>query len=398
MILTLAKDDPKVTEFRQKVYTDDLNLDLKYMDYTYTQLKNEMFDVLGVEDFENAWKMSNTKFKQEEIDIVCLMPNIGMSCGIIHDENRYRGGYLTYTLKEKRAKHRSLNWKDFGFITWQACRAIELGYKEIIICIYEYNRRMSAQLRSLNNTMFSERAGNQLACEVEYRGLEHIKNVDQHVYAINFENLYKKYDPVLMELKNKETSEISAKYPTDVTQYPDVVELNCDIDLSELIKEYKNYDNNENYLLSRRKDFVISPTLNIIISSYLGFRETVYDSKPLNKRGSDELKQEVGPVTRELINSFPGAERINYITTKTGWKTKQHVDHEDYTEQGFRIIVPLDGPMKMTFEDRPYVLYPGKAYFVNVCIPHVGEHYSDLPQRASILFKLNSDELIWKNM
>ena len=74
MILTLAKDDPKVTEFREKVYTDDLKLDLKYMDYTYTQLKNEMFDVLGVENFENAWKMSNTKFKQEEIDIVCLMP------------------------------------------------------------------------------------------------------------------------------------------------------------------------------------------------------------------------------------------------------------------------------------------------------------------------------------
>lgn len=398
MILTLEKTDPKVKEFREKVYTDDIGIPLSYMDYTYTELKKELGEVLDEETFENAWKMSNTKFEQEDIDKVWLIPNIGISCGIIHDEKRYRVGYLTYTLKEKRAKHRSLNWKEFGFVTWQACRAIELGKSEIIVTVYEYNKKMSAQVRMYKNPVYSIRAGNAVPVELEYRGVECIRNVDQHVFAINFETLYKKYDPLLMELKNNETSKIISKYPTAVDNYPDVVELKCDIDLEKLIKEYNEYDSKENYLLSRRKDFVLSPSLNIIISSYLGFRETVYDSRPLNKKGSIELKDEIGEETKRLLNEFSGAERVNYVTTKTGWKTKQHVDHEDYTEQGFRVIIPLNGAMKMTFEDRPYVLTPGKAYFVNVCIPHVGEHYDEKPERASILFKLNSDELIWKNL
>jgi len=399
MILMLERDHEKVKEFRQKVYTDDLHLPLEYMDYTYQQLHDSIGGKVDVETFETAYKMSNTKFGKEAIDLVCLIPNVAISCGIVHDKYRYRGGYITYTLKEKRAKNRSLNWKDFGFITWQCTRAIELGFKEIIITIHEYNRKMSAQVRAMNNTIYSEVAGNALACEVEYKGIENIHNVEQHVYSIDFEKLYKKYDPVLMELKNKETTSITAKHPKDVKKYPDVVEIDCDIDLESLISEYESYESKENYLLSRRKDFVISPTLNIIISSYLGFRQTVYDSKPLNIKGSIELKNEVGECTKKLLNSFQGAERVNYVTTKKGWKTKQHVDHEDYSEQGFRVIVPLNGPMKMTFENRAvYVLHPGKAYFVNVCIPHVGEHYADMPERASLLFKLNNDEMIWNNV
>ena len=53
--------------------------------------------------------------------------------------------------------------------------------------------------------------------------------------------------------------------------------------------------------------------------------------------------------------------------------------------------------MKMTFDgEREYILKPGFIYFVNVCIPHIGEHYSELDERAGILFKLNNDKRIWQ--
>ena len=39
MILSLGKNDPKVTEFREKVYTEDLNLPIQCMDsVSYTHL------------------------------------------------------------------------------------------------------------------------------------------------------------------------------------------------------------------------------------------------------------------------------------------------------------------------------------------------------------------------
>ena len=163
-----------------------------------------------------------------------------------------------------------------------------------------------------------------------------------------------------------------------------------------LKKEYDQFDDNENYIVSRRKDFKISPSINMIISTYLGFKQKVYNGVSLNKKGSTELKDKVGFHTRKFLSQFKTACRINYITTRKGWKTKQHVDHENYTKQGFRIIVPFD-EMKMTFdENREYVLKPGSVYFVNICVPHIGEHYSEKEERAGILFKLLEDEKIWQ--
>ena len=396
MIIMLEKEDPKVLEFRQLVFTQDLKLPIEVMDYDHKSLKKITKDR---EHLENAWKLSNTKFLNENIDKAWLIPGVGISCGVDYDNERYRGGYLTYTLKEKRAKYRSLNFKEFGFMTLQSVRAIELGKKEIFLSLYEYNKRMSAQLRAYHHKGYADIAGNVLHQDLEYRGLEKVREVDQHVFAINFEKLWKKYDPQLLEMNNDEAPEVTAKYPTDIRKYPDVLRLYPHISSKELMQlknEYKEFNDNENYILSRRKDFVISPSINIILINYLGFREKVYQGISLNKKGTTELKDKVGSFTKRFLSQFTDGCRFNYITTRKGWKTKQHSDHEDYTKQGFRIIIPFD-EMKMTFDsEREYILSPGFVYFVNVCIPHVGEHYSELDERAGILFKLNSDKRIWQ--
>ena len=389
----LEKDDPKVLELRKQIFVEDLDMPVECMDLSHSELKSWCDDV---EHFENAWKMSNTMWNSKDIDKVWLIPNVGLSCGMVYDETRYRAGYLTYTLKDKRAKYRSLNFKEFGFMARQCIRALELNKEEIFITVYEYNKRMSAQIRAYKHKGYADKAGNILHQDLEYRGIENINSLDQHVFSIRFEDMYEKYDDDLMQLKNDETSPIVAKYPTDVKKYPDVLKL-CNVDVEPLVKDLYDFDDNENYLLTRRKDFVLSPSVNAIVSNYLGFTGSVYESVPLNKKNSRELKEHLGESTKSFLNTFQGAERCNYVTTRKGWKTKEHEDHKDYTDQGFRVIVPLTGPMKMTFEgEREYIFEPGYAYFTNVCIPHVGEHYSDQEERTGILFKLNNDEMIWQ--
>lgn len=395
MLLQLEYDDPKVLELRQKIYVDDLNLSIEMMDASYDELRKAIPD--DEERFENAWKLCNVFWNNADIDKCWLVPGVALSCGVDYDEKSYRGGYLTYTLVEKRKqkKYRSLIAKEFGFLVMQCIRAIELGKEEMFMSIFEYNRRMRAQTRAFKHAGFAINAGNVIHQDLEYRGVQKVRNMDQQVFAINFDSLYEKYNSQLMELKNDETSIITSRF-TDPRKYPNVVKL-ATIDVEPLLQEFKNFDDNENYLLTRRKEFVISPSLNAILSTYLGFRSSVYESSPMNKKNSIELKDHVGDATKKLLNQFKGAERFNYITTRKGWKTKPHTDHDDYSTQGFRVIIPLDGPMKMTFDGRrEYIFKPGFAYFANVCIPHVGEHYSDLDQRTGILFKLNNDEMIWQ--
>ena len=392
----LEKNDDKVTEFRKKIFTQDLKLPIEYMNYGLNKLKIVTNHQLTEEEYQNAYKASNVKWDKEEIDKVWLMPNVGISCGCIHDSTRYRGGYLTYILKDKRLSHRSILWKEFGFISRQCIRAIELGKEELFLTVYEYNKRMSAQIRAYKHKGYADKGGNILHQDLDFRGIEKINGVDQHVFSIRFNDQFKKYDAQLMELKNEETSSIFARYPKDVKKYPDVLKL-CKVDVQPLIEDFKNFDDRENYLLSRRKDFVLSPTINAIVSNYLGFRGEVYESVPLNKKDSTQLKDKVGNATKEFLNNFDGAERVNYVTTRKGWKTKPHADHEDYTKQGFRVIVPLTGSMKMTFENkREYIFEPGYAYFANVCIEHIGEHYDEQNERTGILFKLCKDNMIWQ--
>ncbi len=393
MIRTLGKNNSEIKEFREKIFVEDLELPIECMDFDYSQLKQITKDE---EHFEDAWKMSNTFWNNANVDQVWYVPNVAISCGYQYDEKRYRGAYLTYTLKSKRKKYHSLNFREFGFFAMQAIRAAELGCDEIFLSVYEYNRKMSANVRALKHKGYGDIAGNILHQELEYKGVEFVKGVDQHIFSIDFKKLREKYDEDLMEMVNNEAGTVSARYPTNPEKYPDVVELNCELDVDKLYNDYLQFNDNENYILSRRKDFKISPSINMIISAYLGFRSKVYHGVALNKKGTTELKDSVGEYTKEFLNQFPAACRMNYITTRKGWKTKQHVDHTDYTKQGFRIIVPFDN-MKMTFDSkREYVLSAGKVYFVNICVPHVGEHYSDNNERAGLLFKLLDDDMIWQ--
>lgn len=392
MILTLAKDDPRLKLFREDIFAEDLELPIECMDMSKTQLAQY---TNNIEQLESAWKMSNTVWDKLNVDQVWYIPNVSVSCGYKYDTNRYRGAYLTYTRVSKRKIHRSLNFKEFGFFALQSIRAAELGCSEIFLSVYEYDRKMSANIRALKHKGYGDAAGNILHQELEYKGVELVKSVDQHIFSIDFKKLWEKYDEDLMEMKNDEAGKVNAKYPNEPKKYPDILELKCKLDYKKLYDEYLKFNDNENYILSRRKDFKISPSINMIISSYLGFTSSVYNGVALNKKRTSELKDNIGEYTRQFLQQFPTACRINYITTKKNWKTKQHIDHADYSKQGFRIIVPFD-EMKMTFDNnREYILKPGKVYFVNVCIPHVGEHYSDKEERAGLLFKLLDDGDLW---
>ena len=397
MKLIFDKFDSQVTEFREKIYKEDLQISIDIMNLE----RDEIFEILKDRSLnvkEDAWKFSNTMWKKANIDMVCLKPNVGISCGQVKDRYTYRGAYLTYTLKKQRVKHRSLNFKEFGFLTHQCIRAAQIGCRECIITVYEYDKKMSAQVRALKHKGYADLAGNILHQELEYKGVQDINYVDQHVFSIDFEKLFKKYDPYLLEMKNEETLPVQARYPTQPEKYPYVVDLGIDVDVKTLQKEFDEFDKNDNYMLKRMKDFVLSPSINLILMNYLGFRDEVYQGVSLNKPGSLELKDNVGIETKKFLKQFDNICRINYITTYKGWKTKPHKDHEDYTTQGFRIIVPF-AEMKMTFENKMvYIFQPGRAYFVNVAVEHVGEHFSELDKRTGILFKLAKDDLIWKNM
>lgn len=399
IITIFDKADSRIKEFRELIYTKDLKLDLKYMDYENKDLHEELKDTHTRAEIEDAWKFGNVKWNNSEIDMVCLVPGVAMSCSYKHDDTRYRGAFLTYTMIDQRKRHHSLNFKEFGFLFHQSLRAIDLGLNKLIITVYEYDKKMSANVRALKHKGYALKAGNIIHQELEYTGTELIRGVDQHVFELDFHKLYLKYDAYLLDMKSdKETFKVTAKYPTDVRQYPDCVKLICSLDLEKLVEDYKNFHDTENYVTARLKDLTISPSINIIVMSYLGFRADVYDGKSLNKVRSHELKESVGEYTRQFLSQFDNPCRINYITTTPGWITKPHKDHEDYTEQGFRVIVPLTGEMKMSFEGREVILYPGNAYFVNVCVEHVGEHFSQLPERTGLLFKLSDDEIIWDSV
>lgn len=397
----------EVTKFREGVYTADLNMPVSNMSLSYHEL-HELLRDKDSEIFETAWKFSNAKWEQTNIDMVTIFDDIGISCGAMYPEsNSYRCAYLTYTKKFARNNNHSLLFRNNGFIYYQLLRAISLGANSAFISIYGHSRKMLASIKRVwKKKVTSLDSDIYFYQDFIYEGETIIETVPQHVVRLRFDDLYIKYKDLILESKDPlyERSNVTGKYLTSPEKYPDVIRLSVPVDLAKMKSDFNHFSASaisHEYLTDRRDTLILGPYLNSVLIHYMGFRSQIYSGISLNKTGSTELDEHCGAYTSDFLKQFPTANRVNYITTKHGWKTIPHVDHLDYTVQGFRIIVPFE-EFKMTFirdtVSNEYIFEPGYAYFVNVCITHVGEHFSKLDSRAGLLFKICDDSIIWESL
>jgi len=137
MIKEFFPDDPEVTKFRIKIFTEDLNLspeDLQTFDDHDT---NNKF----------AYWYSDKKFLSNKFDRILLHyyngEAIGIAGGTYFNKDLYRCLQMIYILKRARRidELNTLHFKDNGFFDYHIERAKNLGCRGLFYSVDPYDKR-----------------------------------------------------------------------------------------------------------------------------------------------------------------------------------------------------------------------------------------------------------------
>lgn len=199
------------------------------------------------------------------------------------------------------------------------------------------------------------------------------------------------YEHDILPLGDFETVPVTSLIPPYPCNFPEVSRLGIKTDVNKLREEWEEFDKTGDYFRDRAKYFKNPLKETIKLFDEIGFSRENYKAYPLRETGTNVLKDNVGPYTRELLENF-GVPlfRQQYVLSSEGWKVKLHIDHPDFTVHGFRVFIPIDTAY-MGFEENVYELTPGDCYFVNIARKHWA--YSD-KERAVIMCQMASDKLI----
>lgn len=199
------------------------------------------------------------------------------------------------------------------------------------------------------------------------------------------------YKNDILPLGDFETVPVNSMLEPIPSNYPEVVKLHIPTNVDLLREEWEIYPKKGNYFRDRMRYFKNPIKETIKLFDDLGFSQTNYNAYPLREIGTNTLKSNVGPYTKQLLKSF-GVElfRQQYVVAEPGWETKLHVDHPDFSVHGFRVFIPIDTAY-IGFDNTAYELPPGDCYFVNIAKMHKGITNN---KRVVIMCQMASDELI----
>lgn len=199
------------------------------------------------------------------------------------------------------------------------------------------------------------------------------------------------YKHDILPLGEFETVPVTSLIPPYPCNFPEVSRLGIKTDIAKLREEFEHFDKSGDYFKSRAKYFKNPLKETIKLFDWLGFSREAYKAFPLRVTGTNQLRDDVGPYTKNLLETF-GVPlfRQQYVQSEQGWHTKLHIDHPDFTIHGFRVFIPIDTAY-MGFENTIYQLDPGDCYFVNIGKKHRG--FSD-SRRVVIMCQMASDKII----
>lgn len=201
MIIDYPADHDEVRKFRERIYTEDLNLDVDLI---------KEFDIKKHSTYNKfAYWYSDQKFLTNGFDRVLLhyynnLP-VGMVGGTYFNKNLYRGVQGYYILKSARQipGMNTLHFRHDGFFDWQINRAKDLGCKAVFISFDLFDKRHEIMYQAMKNDVVGP--GHMPNSERKYTSIDLIypdefyviKNIKQKVCYypltsdIDFNNLYR---------------------------------------------------------------------------------------------------------------------------------------------------------------------------------------------------------------
>lgn len=150
MIIAYDPDHIEVTKFRQRIFTEDLDLPIQYLETDNHNSDNKF-----------SYWYSNQKFLNTGFDKVLLHYHEGEAVGMVggthFNRHLYRGVQMYYILKKYRYIKglNTLHFRENGFFDWQIQRAKELGCLAIFICFDLYDQKH----KNMYNAMKNDRVG-----------------------------------------------------------------------------------------------------------------------------------------------------------------------------------------------------------------------------------------------
>lgn len=395
-MLFLSAKSKEATEFRHRVYSEDFGIDPSYASKfeTYKQYKEYFADHPDVEDI---YKYSDVKFLNSDLDKVMMTDDRTMiSGGSIIDSETYRAGHLLYCMKNYRKINRSWLYQDFGAFYAHVKRAIELKMKRVVTCHWAHNAKIAANIENHHRKLI----GKELPyfMQMEYMGTWHLYGQDQEVFGYDIEKRFAEIEKLTMvenilPMGEYETLPIHAKHPHEPEKYGCVVELPIDpVDPEVLRLECEiTREKSVGYFKQRSEIYKIPPSEALNWLKYNGFSSETYDSTALNIPGTATLNDNVTDYVRDVLSKVnANLFRQNYVIAKNKWETRWHRDHADPSIHGFRLMIPID-PVHMRFRSGDVKLEPGKYYFVNNSLEHIGKLPEGYPERANLMAQMDSD-------
>lgn len=143
------KDANDLLDFRKRIFTNDLNCDLKNLVEPKNQI--EIKNSVAPENGEDAYKFSFGKWNQTQFDAIFALMDEERIVGVSGCKSY--GPYLRismhmYLLKAFRGKYINLKYCEGGFVDHQIEWAQERGLKALFFTIYPHNRKTRALLKN----------------------------------------------------------------------------------------------------------------------------------------------------------------------------------------------------------------------------------------------------------
>ena len=193
----------------------------------------------------------------------------------------------------------------------------------------------------------------------------------------------------LMPLGKKETLTVT-KNKKEIPSFKKLLNVNS----KKLYDDFLNHTNDDGYINSRSHIFAEN---NIDVDEYkqhmnnLGFKKDNYAVWPLRDTKGNLIISE-NSYTYSFLNSWPtGIFRPQYNITLNDWKAENHIDYNDDTIHGFRVLIPLNESSIIEIDETVYTLEINKSYFVDVTKLHSAKAKKD---RVVLSFQMDNDILL----
>tara|TARA_B100000212_G_C27356281_1_gene526044 strand:+ start:39 stop:662 length:624 start_codon:yes stop_codon:yes gene_type:complete len=193
----------------------------------------------------------------------------------------------------------------------------------------------------------------------------------------------------LMPLGKKETLTVT-KNKKEIPSFKKLLNVNS----KKLYDDFLNHTNDDGYINSRSHIFAEN---NIDVDEYkqhmnnLGFKKDNYAVWPLRDTKGNLIISE-NSYTYSFLNSWPtGIFRPQYNITLNDWKAENHIDYNDDTIHGFRVLIPLNESSIIEIDETVYTLEINKSYFVDVTKSHSAKAKKD---RVVLSFQMDNDILL----